>query len=113
MSVRATAKNVKIPATKARLVVDLVRGKPVDEARAILASLPNKAARLTAKVLESAAANAANTHNLDPDRLFVSQAFVDEGMVMKRIQPKDRGRAFRILKRSSHITLYVDEAGGR
>ncbi|MEN3001202.1 MAG: 50S ribosomal protein L22 [Armatimonadota bacterium] len=102
---RAVARYVRIPPRKARLVIDLVRGKPVQEAMVILNSLPNKAARLTRKVLESAIANAMHNEGHDPRQLFIHRAYVDEGPRWKRILPKDRGRAFRILKRTSHITI--------
>jgi len=102
---RAIARYVRIPPRKARLVIDLVRGKTVQEARVILNNLPNKAARLTRKVLESAVANAMHNDGFDPRELFIAHACVDEGPRWKRILPKDRGRAFRILKRTSHITI--------
>ncbi|GBC93310.1 50S ribosomal protein L22 [bacterium HR15] len=102
---RAIARYVRIPPRKARLVIDLVRGKPVQEAMVILNNLPNKAARLTRKVLESAVANAMHNEGFDPRDLFIARAYVDEGPRWKRILPKDRGRAFRILKRTSHITI--------
>ncbi len=102
---RARASYVRIPPRKARLVIDLVRGKPVQEALVILNQLPNKAARLTRKVLQSAIANAVHNEGYDPRELFIARAYVDEGPRWKRILPKDRGRAFRILKRTSHITI--------
>lgn len=110
MEVKASARFVRIPPRKARLVIDMVRGKPVNEAASLLKNLPNKAARIAFKVVESAAANAENNFKLDRERLRVARAFVDEGPRMKRILPKDRGRAFRILKRSSHITVILEEA---
>jgi large subunit ribosomal protein L22 len=102
---KAVARYVRIPPRKARLAIDLVRGKQVDEARLILQHLPNKSARIVQKVLDSAVANAAHNAGLDPRMLFVARAYVDEGPRWKRILPKDRGRAFRILKRTSHITI--------
>lgn len=102
---RAIARYVRIPPRKARLVIDLVRGKTVQEAMVILNNLPNKAARLTRKVLESAVANAMHNDGFEPRDLFIARAYVDEGPRWKRILPKDRGRAFRILKRTSHITI--------
>ncbi len=117
---KAVARYVRIPPRKARLAVDLVRGKPVDEAIRILSHLPNKSARVTLKVLESAIANAVHNDNLDSRLLWVARAYVDEGPRWKRILPKDRGRAFRILKRTSHITIELGvavptlgSAGGR
>ena len=102
---KAVARYVRIPPRKARLAIDLVRGKQVDEARLILQHLPNKSARIVQKVLDSAVANAAHNAGLDPRMLFVARAYVDEGPRWERILPKDRGRAFRILKRTSHITI--------
>jgi len=104
---KAVARYVRIPPRKARLAVDLVRGKPVNEALNILGHLPNKSARIVKKVLESAIANAEHNLGLAPNMLFVARAYVDEGPRWKRILPKDRGRAFRILKRTSHITILV------
>ncbi|CUU11057.1 MAG: 50S ribosomal protein L22 [Fimbriimonadales bacterium] len=104
---KAVARYVRIPPRKARLAVDLVRGKSTDEALTLLAQLPNKSARVVSKVIESAVANAVHNFNLDPRWLYVERAFVDEGPRWKRILPKDRGRAFRILKRTSHITVIL------
>jgi large subunit ribosomal protein L22 len=104
---KAVARYVRIPPRKARLAVDLVRGKPVNEALNILEHLPNKSARIVKKVLESAIANAEHNLGFAPNTLFVARAYVDEGPRWKRILPKDRGRAFRILKRTSHITILV------
>ncbi|MDT7960390.1 MAG: 50S ribosomal protein L22 [Armatimonadota bacterium] len=102
---KAVARYVRIPPRKARLAIDLVRGKPVDEALSILHRLPNKSARVARKVLESAIANAEHNAGIDRRVLFIARAYVDEGPRWKRIMPKDRGRAFRILKRTSHITI--------
>lgn len=113
---KAVARYVRIPPRKARLAIDLVRGKRVDEARLVLQHLPNKSARIVQKVLDSAVANAAHNAGLDPRMLFVARAYVDEGPRWKRILPKDRGRAFRILKRTSHITIELGvllPVGGR
>ncbi|MCS7066003.1 MAG: 50S ribosomal protein L22, partial [Fimbriimonadales bacterium] len=110
---RAIARYVRIPPRKARLVIDLVRGKSVQEAMVILNSLPNKAARIARKVLESAVANAMHNDGFDPRELRIHRAFVDEGPRWKRILPKDRGRAFRILKRTSHITIELGHAPAR
>jgi len=95
------------------LAIDLVRGKRVDEALTILERLPNKSARIARKVLESAIANAAHNVGVAPSALFVARAYVDEGPRWKRILPKDRGRAFRILKRTSHITIELGLAPPR
>ena len=109
MEARAVARFVRISPYKARLVVDLIRGKPVAEALNILHFTPKKAARLVKKVLESAIANAEHNYQLDPDRLYVKKAYVDEGPRLKRIWPRAFGRASRILKRTSHITIVVEE----
>ncbi len=95
---------------KARSVVDIVRGKSVEEALAILKFAPQAAAEPVAKVIASAAANAQN-NNLDPSTLVVATAYVDEGATLKRFQPRAQGRAFRIRKRSSHITVIVESVG--
>lgn len=106
----ASARYVRITPMKARRVVDLVRGLPVDEARTVLEFAPQAAAEKVAKVLESAVANAESTEGLDPQRLVLSLAHVDEGPTMKRYRPRAQGRATRINKRTSHITLVVQPA---
>ncbi len=105
----ATAKHkfARISPQKARLVADLVRGKNVAQALEILMFSDKKAAELIKKVLESAIANAEHNEGADIDDLSVAKIFVDEGPVMKRIMPRAKGRADRILKRSSHITVVV------
>ncbi len=107
---KAVAKHVRIPPRKARLAIDLVRGKPVNEAMTILQQLPNKSARIARKVLESAVANAMHNDGLSPNVLYIERAYVDEGPRWKRILPKDRGRAYRILKRTSHVTIILGVA---
>lgn len=107
MEARATAKFVRISPTKARQVVDLIRWKDVQEARRILTFTPRAAGRTVLKVLESAIANAENNFNMDPDELLVRKAYVDGGPILKRWRPRARGRATRIRKRTSHITVYV------
>ncbi|OAQ21058.1 50S ribosomal protein L22 [Thermosulfurimonas dismutans] len=109
MEAKATARYVRISPYKARPVIDLIRGKDVQEALHILEFTPKKAARLIKKVLESAIANAEHNYNMDPDRLYVKRAYVDEGPRLKRIWPRAWGRASRILKRTSHITVVVEE----
>ena len=109
MQVSATAKRLQISPRKARLVVDQVRGKPVADALDILNFSTKKGAVLVRKVLESAIANAENNEGADIDELKVSEVFVNEGMTMKRIKPRAKGRADRILKRSSHITVTVTD----
>ena len=107
IEVRAQAKYVRIAPRKARLVVDLIRNKPVDKALEILQFSKRAAAVDVAKVLRSAIANAENNNNLDPDDLMVKYAYVDEGPTLKRIRPRAKGSASRINKRMSHITVVV------
>ncbi|MBU2706580.1 50S ribosomal protein L22 [Zooshikella marina] len=109
MEVAAKHKGANISAQKARLVADQIRGKSVDEALNILAFSPKKAAMLFKKVLESAVANAEHNEGADIDELKVSTVFVDEGTTLKRIRPRAKGRADRILKRTCHITVKVAE----
>jgi len=109
MEARAIAKNVKIAPRKARLVIDLVRGKSVVEADIILANINKEAARLIRKVLTSATANATNNLGLNKENLKVSQAFIDEGLVMKRMKFGSRGHVDPIKKRTSHITIVVSD----
>jgi len=107
MKVRAQAKYVRQSPYKVRLVLDLVRGMPVDDARATLDFTNRRAAPTIRKVLESAVANAEHNFALDADELFISEAFADEGPTLKRWRPRARGRATRINKRTSHITIVV------
>jgi large subunit ribosomal protein L22 len=92
---------------KTRRVVDMIRGLPAAEAQAILAFAPQAAAEPVGKVLASAVANAQNNFSLDPRTLYVSEAFVDEGPTMDRFRPRAQGRAYRIRKRTSHVTIVV------
>ncbi|MFC6019663.1 50S ribosomal protein L22 [Plantactinospora solaniradicis] len=105
---RAVARHVRISPTKARRVVNLVRGLPAKEALTVLQFAPQAASEQVYKVLASAIANAENNERLDPDALLVSEAFVDEGPTMKRFQPRAQGRAYRIRKRTCHITIVVE-----
>ncbi|MDE0841680.1 MAG: 50S ribosomal protein L22 [Porticoccaceae bacterium] len=109
MEVAAVLKGAKISAQKVRLVADQVRGKPVEEALDILQFSGRKGADIMKKVLESAIANAEHNAGADVDELHVTSVFVDEGVTMKRIKPRAKGRADRILKRSCHITVKVAE----
>lgn len=109
MKVRAVAKDIGISPRKVRLAVDMIRGKKVEEALTILNFLPTPAARAVAKVVKSAAANAENTFQMPPDALRISDAFADQGHTLKRFRPQSRGRISPILKRSSHITIFVEE----
>ncbi|MBP2476149.1 large subunit ribosomal protein L22 [Crossiella equi] len=104
----ARARYVRMTPMKVRRVVELIKGRNAQEALAVLQFAPQAASGPVAKVLASAMANAENNLDLDPDTLWVSAAFVDEGPTMKRIQPRAQGRTFRILKRSSHITVEVE-----
>lgn len=108
MQAKAIARHQRVAPRKARLVVDLVRGKSIDEARAILAFSTRAAAEIVEKVVNSAVANAENNNGVSGSELYISEAFVDEGPTMKRIRPRAQGRAFRINKRTSHITVIVD-----
>lgn len=105
--VRAQHRHARMSASKARLVLDLIRGKSVAEARTILQFSERDAATTIAKVLDSAVANAANNNDIPPEELFVATAYADEGPTMKRWRPRARGRATRIRKRTCHITLIV------
>ena len=109
MEVRAQAKTVRVPARKARLVLDLIRGKDIKEATAILKYTPNFAAAVTGKVLKSAVSNATHNHGLNEDRLFVKACYADESVTLKRWRPRAKGQASPIKKRTSHITVIVDE----
>ena len=102
MEARAELRQVRISPRKVGIVLDLIRNKPVEIAFATLKNTP--------KLLKSAVANAENNHNMDTSRLYVSEAFVGAGVTLKRIRPKDHGRAHRILKRTSNIVLVVKEA---
>jgi large subunit ribosomal protein L22 len=107
MKVRAQAKHVRQSPYKVRRVLDLVRGLPVDEARVVLDFTNRKAAGTVKKVLDSAIANAEHNFALDADELIVAGAYADEGPTLKRWRPRARGRATRIRKRTSHITIVV------
>jgi large subunit ribosomal protein L22 len=107
MEARAQARHVRVTPMKARRVVDLIRGLPAADAQAVLTFAPQAASVPVGKVLDSAIANAANNHNMDPATLVVSQAYVDEGPTLKRFRPRAQGRAYRIRKRTSHITVVV------
>lgn len=106
----AVAKYIRITPRKVRFVVDAIRGKSVREALAILQFVPNSASMTVAKLIKSAAANAENNHRMDPDTLEVMHVHVDEGPSLKRISPRAMGRAYRILKRTSHITVGLAES---
>ena len=107
--VKATAKTVRVTTRKAKLVLDLIRGKDVKEAMALLSFLPNKAARITKKVVKSACANATHNFQMDEEKLYVKACYADEGITMKRYMPRAKGSASPIMKRTSHITVVVNE----
>ncbi|MDN4527195.1 50S ribosomal protein L22 [Fictibacillus fluitans] len=109
MQAKAIAKQVRIAPRKARIVIDLIRGKQVGEALAILRLTPKAASPVIEKVLKSAIANAEHNYEMEPNNLVVSSAFVDEGITLKRFRPRAMGRASRINKRTSHITIVVSE----
>jgi large subunit ribosomal protein L22 len=110
MEARAQARFVRVTPMKARRVVDLIRGLPAADAQAVLRFAPQDASDPVGKVLDSAIANATNNHNLDPASLVVAEAYVDEGPTMRRFRPRAQGRAFRIRKRTSHITVILETA---
>jgi|SRR5690554_3741401 len=109
MEAKAVVKQVRIAPRKVRLVVDLIRGKGVGEAISILRLTPKKASPVVEKLLHSAIANAEHNYEMEPDNLVVSKAYVDEGVTLKRFRPRAQGRASRINKRTSHITLVLTE----
>ncbi len=109
MDVKATAKTIRVTPRKARLALDLIRGKDVKEAQAILQFTPNHSAKVAAKVLKSAIANAVNNHDLDQDKLYVKQCYADESVTLKRYRARAKGSASPIHKRTSHISVVVAE----
>lgn len=109
MEVKACAKTLRIPPRKARLVIDLIRGKDVEEAAAILKFTPNVAAGAVGKVLKSAVANAVNNNDMNEEKLYVKACYANEGVTLKRFMPRAKGSASAIHKRTSHITVVVDE----
>jgi large subunit ribosomal protein L22 len=109
MEAKAILRNARIAPRKVQIVLDLIRGKDAVTARAILKATPKAATEPLLKLLNSAMANAENNFGMNPDSLFVSTCFVAPGPIMKRIMPRAQGRAFRINKRTSHITLAVAE----
>ena len=109
MEARAISRYVRISPRKVKIVVDLIRNKPVGVAMGILNNTPKAASEVLIKLLKSAVANAENNHNMNVDNLYVSEVFACPGPILKRIMPRAQGRAFRINKRTSHITLVVKE----
>ena len=111
METKASLRGVRLSVDKGRLVADLIRGKKVDQALNVLQFTQKKAAVIIKKVLESAIANAEHNDGADVDELTVKTIMVDEGPIMKRFMPRARGRANQIFKRTSHVTVVVEEAG--
>ncbi|MBR2782459.1 MAG: 50S ribosomal protein L22 [Oscillospiraceae bacterium] len=109
MEAKAYLRYLRISPRKVQVILDLIRGKDVNTASAILRNTPKAAAEPVLKVLNSAVANAQNNHAMDADNLYVSQALADPGPILKRIQPRAQGRAYRINKRTTHITIAVSE----
>ncbi|HKE51884.1 MAG TPA: 50S ribosomal protein L22 [Actinomycetes bacterium] len=108
MEAKARARYVRVAPMKARRVVDLIRGLPAAEAQAVLRFAPQAASEPVGKVLASAVANAEHNEQLDPATLVVREAYVDEGPTLKRFRPRAQGRAYRIRKRTSHITIVLE-----
>lgn len=109
MEARATVKYVRMSSRKVNIVLDLIRGKKIGEAFAILKHTPKAASEVLEKLLKSAVANAENNHNMNTDNLYISEAYATQGPTLKRFMARAQGRGVRILKRTSHITLAVKE----
>ena len=109
MEAKAYLRGLRITPRKVKIVLDLVRGKDAATAVAILQNTPNASAAPVLKLLKSAMANAENNHNMDVDKLYVAECFANAGPTLKRVRPRAQGRAFRIRKRTSHITLVLKE----
>lgn len=109
MEARAYLRNARISPRKVQIVLDLIRNKPLDTALAALELTPKAASPIVAKLVKSAQANAVNNFSMDGDNLYVAECFVTPGATMKRIMPRAQGRAYKILKRTSHITVVLKE----
>ena len=109
MEAKATLSNVRISPRKVQIVLDLIRNKPTDVALATLALTPKAASPILEKLVKSAIANADNNHSMNKDSLYVAECYVTPGPIMKRVMPRAQGRAYRILKRTSHITVELKE----
>ena len=109
MEAKAHLRYARISPRKVKIVLDLIRGKDVATATAILLNTPKAASEPVLKLLKSAAANAENNHQMDPEKLYVSQVFACPGPIIKRMMPRAQGRAYRINKRTSHVTIAVSE----
>lgn len=110
MEAKAHLRYARISPRKVKIVLDLIRNKPANVAMAILRNTPKAASEYLIKLLKSAMANAENNHNMDVSKLYVAQCFVTPGPTLKRIRPVSKGRAYRILKRTSHMTLVLKES---
>ncbi len=109
MEIKAEARNLRLTSRKARLVIDLIRGKDVKFALDTLKVMHHKAALMISKVIKSAAANAKHNYKIDSEKLYVSKAYINAGPIIKRMEPRARGRSNVIHKKISHITIYLDE----
>ncbi|MBM6897099.1 50S ribosomal protein L22 [Pseudoflavonifractor capillosus] len=109
MEAKATLRYIRISPRKVGILCDLIRGKSIAQANAILALTPKAAAEPLMKLVNSAAANAENNHGMDPEKLYVAVTFATPGPIIKRFMPRARGRAYRINKRTSHVTVVVKE----
>ena len=109
MEAKAILRTARIAPRKVQIVLDLIRGKDYELAMAIVKNTPKAASEYLEKLLKSAAANAENNHNMDKNNLYVSECFVCPGPIIKRIRPRAQGRAYRILKRTSHVTVVLKE----
>ena len=109
MEARAKLSYARISSRKVKIVIDMIRNKPVDVAMGILKNTPKAASELLIKLLASAVANAENNHNMDAKNLYISEIYANQGPTLKRVRPRAQGRAFRIRKRTSHITIVLKE----
>lgn len=109
MEAKAILRYARISPRKVKIVIDLIRNKPVGEALAILKNTPKAASEILIKLLNSAIANATTNHNMDAEKLYVAETYANPGPILKRIMPRAQGRAFRIKKRTSHITIVLKE----
>ena len=109
MEARAKLSYARISSRKVKIVIDLIRNKPVAEALGILKNTPKAASEILVKLLESAIANAENNNNMDVNNLYIAEIYANQGPTLKRIRPRAQGRAFRIRKRTSHITIVLKE----
>lgn len=109
MEARAILRYARISPRKVKIVIDLIRNKPVGVALGIIKNTPKVASELLYKLLNSAIANAQNNHEMDTEKLFVAEVYANQGPILKRVMPRAQGRAFRINKRTSHITIVLKE----